>query len=120
MKRIISCCLLCIAVIIFSGAGQSPEKVKNYYFPYKNFTDETFYLYVNQNDSTDFNCWSMQTGIIGKDTLFSTIIYDKDDRLTESLTEKITPAGSEMTAYRILSNNTNRKIPEYSDCSVLD
>jgi hypothetical protein len=59
----------------------------------------------------------MQTGIVGKDTLFSTIIYDKDNHLTESLTEKITDKESEMMSYRILNNN-NRKILDYSECTV--
>ena len=61
----------------------------------------------------------MQTGIVGKDTILSTIIYDKNDRISESMNEKITASGSEMISYEVLSNS-NPDIPTYSECAIAE
>ncbi len=103
-----------------STNNKSPElRIKDYYFPYKDFFEPKTYCYANANDTADKVYWIMQTKIEGKDTLFFTNIFDSQRRLTEELVEKIINKGSRMLKYTLYQSDSNNR-PISAPCQVID
>ncbi len=90
--------------------------IKEYYFPYSEFTTEKTYCFQNVNDTTDKAYWVMKTEISGNDTILITKILDATGNNVEYLVEKIDNKGTKMIEHilyyeeiidtcRIIDNN---------------
>jgi hypothetical protein len=106
-------------LFLFSAcSGQSNECI-NCYFPVKGLLTGQTYCFVNQNDTTEKSYWKLQTIVSGPDTLFQTEIYDRNNRLTETMTEKIEKGSSSIISYTLYDYNPEG-IRLESDCKILD
>ena len=93
---------------------------KEFYFPYRTFFHSpVVYRYVNENDSTDFSNWVMESSIIGKDTILRTEIHHPGQgSITESFSEKITGSGTLVQNYILFSQDSTGK-SESETCKII-
>jgi len=108
--------------IVFLTACSAQNKksgidIKDYYFPYSEFTQQKTYCYVNMNDTTEKSYWVMQTKIEGKDTLFCTTILDTKKQKSEDLIEKVIENGTQIQKYNLFKPEDNQFTAE---CKVIE
>jgi len=108
--------------IVFLTACSAQNKktgieIKDYYFPYNEFTKQKTYCYVNMNDTTEKSYWVMQTKIEGKDTLLCTTILDTKKQKSEDLIEKVTKNGTKIQKYNLFKPEDNQFTAE---CKIIE
>lgn len=92
------------------------RQVQNYYFPVKDFFIERTDLFVNSNDTADKVIWRMKTYLSNSDTLFQTLIFDKDDRMIDSIVETVSNGNAVMKSYTLYDYPDGKRVE--SICAV--
>ena len=110
-----------LGIVILTACTAQNKKtgidIKDYYFPYSEFTKQKTYCYVNMNDTTEKSYWVMQTKIEGKDTLFCTTILDTKKQKSEDLIEKVTENGTQIQKYNLFKPEDNQFTAE---CKIIE
>ena len=118
-KLIIPILFLSVSCAGQTGKAGQTGPIDNFYFPIQNFFNETSYCFVNQNDTTEKSYWKMKTTVLNKDTLLQTSIFDSNDRITETMTEKVINGNSKIDSY-ILYDYDQQVNKLYAVCKVVD
>ena len=96
---------------------QTSIDIKDYYFPYSEFTKQKTYCYVNINDTTEKSYWVIQTKIEGKDTMFCTSILDTKKQKSEDMTEKVFEYGTQIERYNLFKQEDKQLTAE---CKIIE
>jgi hypothetical protein len=115
----ISLFIIILCIIACAGTAEKSVNGKDYYFPYKTFTNRTIYTYVNKNNVEEKIYWEMWIEVEGKDTFFITESYDEKHRIFGYIKEQITSTGAILkvgTNYYYYSNGDTGKV----NCTIKD
>jgi len=118
MNKLITISLGLVFLTACSGQKKLTSiDIKDYYFPYSEFTKKKTYCYVNLNDTTEKSYWVMQTKIEGKDTIFCTSIRDTKKQKSEDMTEKVFEYGTQIEKYNLFKPEDNQFTAE---CKIIE
>lgn len=85
-----------MAVIGIMSCGKKEIYIKAYYFPYTQFANSSTYKYVDTNDSSKVFYWNFSSTIKNADTIFATMVYNKQLVLNSVFINYINQDGVEL------------------------